>query len=63
MEMVAGYIDILTKCDKCGEDYARTQSKQCPHIVACMVCGEPQYANRLCQKHYEQLYGRIKNEN
>ena len=29
--MVINYLEILTKCRKCGKNFSRAQSAKCPH--------------------------------
>lgn len=29
--MSIGYLEILTKCSKCGKSFSRAESEKCPH--------------------------------
>ena len=53
--MTSNYMEILTKCEKCGKHFSHLQSKECPHkftdkVRQLMSEGKLEDAQREAQK-------------
>ena len=58
--MTVAYLEMLTKCEKCGEHYSHAQFKKCPHkfrvrITQLMAEGKWKEAEKEAKKRYRYV--------